>query len=395
MNAEWQAIIETLREAAQEPEKVSVWQYLRALVIVILVYTIAILAILLLGALITSCWAMDEPRLDKADPRIGYFDYKPNGLYHIWTSPNGQISIEFPDGEIPKAVDGADMCCDDRHQHGIQPVKEIYGSMQPLIIRGCLQEQPIVIPTWKEGQKRFYHFAINTVPDVCDMPRPPTPGTNGQMVKSASASEGLTDAEGDHKARNGDLHIPVDALKAQPGGPLYHVVFKDPGAERARRDAAAKAAVEARDHRAAADRLKQETEWPFGNPFDGSWKYKFAYRGDQSLYPNETRENGSRTVFVMLAQRPLPEISYLLPGQHLCGKEKSGVEAGTNQMAHRGASQGDIIIVNSIHEDWCLRYGTSVAQVHEIGFNEQGSNPGTGTVSGGVKKVIKGETDDR
>jgi type IV secretory pathway VirB9-like protein len=330
--------------------------------------------------------AMDEPIRDKADPRVGYFNYNPNKVYHIWTAPEGSLTIRFPADERPKQVSGPDTCCNDHHKRGVQPIPEIYGNAQIIILRGCIQPQPLLITTWKpSGEFRYYQFEIETVPPVCE--RSPT---DGAMVRAAAL--GGPNIGPDPPA--GDLKTASDSL-SQGSGMLYQVVFRDPDAERAKRAAAA-AAREAQARRREADLLlKQQTQWPFGNPYDGSWKYKFKAQGDPSLAPSEVREDGSRTVFIFLAMAPLPTITYLLPRHAKCGESKEGVEAAPNYSVHRGASVGDTIVVDGIHRDWCLRYAKSVLQVHEFEFNPVGSVTGTGTVSPDVVRVQTGADDAR
>jgi type IV secretion system protein VirB9 len=154
------------------------------------------------------------------------------------------------------------------------------------------------------------------------------------------------------------------------------VVFRYPGDERARRAAAARAARERAAKAQAALLLKQQTEWPSGNPYDGTRNYRYAARGDAGLTPHSVWDNGYSTAFVFPAQQRVPALFRIDP---------DGKEATADYSVH-----GDTVIASGTAREWRLRDGRTVMEIYDLGYNPIGHTPGTGTVSPYVQRTLKG-----
>ena len=306
----------------------------------------AVLAFMLTGA----AWAAEQPRAGTADTRIRYVAYDPGNVVELWSTPGAVMVIQFADDETVVDVAASD-------SHNL-----ISGPRQNFLFwkfKGCLVPQPVLVLTrTASGKLRRYDFQVETHPNVCRGP-----------VVTASAG-------GDPPSSGPDLrYVRPDDLAA--GADVsYTVVFRYPGDERARRAAAARAARERAAKAQAALLLKQQTEWPSGNPYDGTRNYRYAARGDAGLTPHSVWDNGYSTAFVFPAQQRVPALFRIDP---------DGKEATADYSVH-----GDTVIASGTAREWRLRDGRTVMEIYDLGYNPIGHTPGTGTVSPYVQRTLKG-----
>ncbi|MBV8267096.1 MAG: TrbG/VirB9 family P-type conjugative transfer protein, partial [Planctomycetaceae bacterium] len=139
--------------------------------------------------------------------------------------------------------------------------------------------------------------------------------------------------------------------------------------------------------------LKQQTSWPYGNQWDGTWNFKYVAHGNLSVTPRQIRDNGYETVFLFPQMQRVPGLFRLQPGATRCNREHDDHnEATENPSVHRSGADGDTIIAQGTAQGWCLRDGNTVLEVLNFAYSPTGATPATGTVSPYVTRMLKGES---
>ena len=172
------------------------------------------------------------------------------------------------------------------------------------------------------------------------------------------------------------------SLAAKTPGVYYSVQFTYPDDDAAARRALA-AAQQAKDDAQAQARETQfrlrlahaQMEQRARDPFSGSRNWHYIAQGDRTLLPLEVFDNGFSTVFRFPGNVRIPSVFAIDP---------DGREATPNY-----AVKGDLVQVDSIARGWRLRDGQTVLCIWNRAFDPVGRNPGTGTTSPDVQRVVK------
>jgi type IV secretion system protein VirB9 len=164
-------------------------------------------------------------------------------------------------------------------------------------------------------------------------------------------------------------------------GVYYAVQFTYPADQAAA--AAAKAAAEAARiaklnaqsaARARATAANAIMDSERTNPYVGPRNYRYVARGDHSLAPVLVWDNGYSTVLTFPGNTAIPSVFTINP---------DGKEATATYSVH-----GNTVEIDQTAREIRLRYGGTVLNIYNLGYNTVGNNPGTGTVSPTVTRTI-------
>jgi len=279
-----------------------------------------------------TCARGDEmPVSGSDDSRMRYIAYDAGQVVHLSTTVGSTLVVGFSPTETVTAVAETDTI------HLAAIPKGNYLFFKP---SAALPLQPIIVLTQRpDGSLRRYVFEMQTVAD-------PT---------TANGADGV----------------------------FYSVQFTYPAdvaaaalADRAARwqtykITAAKAAASAASALLAAENT---------NPFIGDRNYRYVAQGDKSLTPVIVFDNGYSTVFQFPGNERLPGIFIVDPD----GKEAT---------ASYSVTAGDVEVGETARE-FRLRDGDTVLNVYNLGYNTVGQNPGTGTTSPDVSRIVTGGSGD-
>jgi len=290
--------------------------------------------LLLGGALIATvapgfARADQVPLGDRYDTRMRLIPYNRGQVVHLSTIVGATMVVSFASNETVTAVAETDTL------HLAAVPKGNYLFLKP---SAPLPLQPIIVLTQlPDGRLRRYVFEIETVNDP-------------------STADGAS-------------------------GVFYSVQFTYPLQEAAAAEAKAAAAAAAtaklnaeaaaRAKAAIADSLMSSVRT---DPFVGPRNYKYVAQGDRSLAPVSIWDNGYSTVMTFPGNTAIPSIFVLNP---------DGKEATASYSVH-----GSSVEVDQTAREFRLRYGHTILNIYNLGYNSVGSNPGTGTVSPDVTRVI-------
>ena len=321
-------------------------------------------------------YALQQPTPSKNDSRIRYFNYNPDQVFEIWTVPGADLEIQVSPEE--KVSEGNIAVTD-----GDGIVRSNRGNFIYLKAKRCMVPKPVLITTvLPTGQLRPYRFQFETRSAYCQ-----GADYKPQVSDVKTVSLGPPQPEPQHTGMEkyvdeGGLNTTTDAMMA--------VVFHYPADDAAKRAALGRQHEIERQRREAAMLLKQQTSWPYGNQFDGSWNFRYVAHGNLSVPPRQVRDNGYQTVFLFPQMQRVPALFRLQPGAARCNREHDDHNEGTeNPSVHRSGADGDTIIAQGTAQGWCLRDGATVLEVLNFAYNPTGATPATGTVSPYVKRVIK------
>ncbi len=335
----------------------------------------------------SPAFAMQECIPAKEDSRIRYCKYSPTQIYHLWTAPGGIMTIQFADNEsVPEgnvaATDGSRL---ERKARGnyLYLKSTAKGSDTP-----CMIPEPLLITTkLPDGRLRPYHFQIETKPNDCSE----TPAAHQQPEVSASMVSTAKAATPTAPHTSNLKYVDTNGLAAG-ANVFYSAIFTYP------MDDAAKRAAWARQREREAERqetnllLKQQTSWPYGNQFDGSWNFRYVAHGSLSPPPTTVRDNGYETVFLFPQMQRVPALFRLQPGIARCNREHDDHNEATEiPSIHRSGSDGDTMIASGVAQGWCLRDGATVLEILNFAYRPTGATPATGTVSPYVTRTLKHE----
>ena len=173
---------------------------------------------------------------------------------------------------------------------------------------------------------------------------------------------------GDKSTRS--YQIVLAALTPQQAAktpPFYLVKFRYPGDEATRAKVAKDAAVETSKAK-AADRILTATE------LGGTKNYAYAVQGDTDFEPSAVYDNGKLTTFQFPDNMEIPAIYIAKPD-------------GGEQLVPKTV-QGKLVLVHATSEKFVLRRGLAVMCVFNENYMPGGIDPGTGTTSGKVERVV-------
>jgi type IV secretion system protein VirB9 len=296
-------------------------------------------AALLYGMLISAlpapflhCARADEmPVSGTDDSRMRYIAYDAGQVVHLSTTIGSTLVVGFSPTETVTAVAETDTI------HLAAIPKGNYLFFKP---SAALPLQPIIVLTQRpDGSLRRYVFEMETVSD-------PT---------TANGADGVFYSV--------QFTYPADVAAAAVAD----------RAERWRlyKITAAKAAASA-----ASALLATENT----NPFIGDRNYRYVAQGDKSLAPVIVFDNGYSTVFQFPGNERIPGIFVVDPD----GKEATAsysVDAGN-------------VEVGQTAREFRLRDGNTVLNVYNLGYNTVGQNPGTGTTSPDISRIVTGNPDN-
>ncbi len=271
------------------------------------------------------------------DSRMRYVAYDPSQVVHLSTLVGATMVVEFGPTEDVTSVAETDTL------HLAAVPKGNFLFLKP---SAALSLQPIIVLTQRQdGSLRRYVFEFETV-DPTD-------------PSAASGSDGVFYSV--------QFTYPDDAAAA------YAAVQAAEAAKTARLN---QIALRKAEHTAATDVLNnQET-----NPFVGPRNYKYTAQGDSSLAPSTIWDNGYSTVLQFPGNTRLPSVFVIDPD----GKEATATYSVT----------GSTIQIDQTAKEFRLRDGDTVLNIYNLAYNAAGTNPGTGTTSPIVQRVVTNPTDN-
>lgn len=296
-------------------------------------------ALLFLGALLVAAMpvlaqAEQIPTSGSYDSRMRYVAYNPGQVVHLSTIVGATLVVSFGATETVVAVAETDTI------HLAAVPKGNYLFLKP---SAALPLQPVIVLTQcKDGSLRRYVFEIETVPD-------------------SSTGNGAD-------------------------GVFFSVQFTYPGDEAAAEaaKAAASAARTAQLNVIALANAQQVAATSIldaqrTNPYIGPRNYKYVAQGDKSLTPITIWDNGYSTVLQFPGNERIPSIFVIDPD----GKEATAAYS----------VNGSTVQVGETAREFRLRDGNTVLNVYNMAYNTVGQNPGTGTTSAVVTRVIDTSAD--
>lgn len=263
------------------------------------------------------------------DTRMRYVAYNPGQVVHLSTIIGATMVVSFAPTEIVTSVAETDSL------HLAAVPKGNYLFLKP---NATLSLQPIIVLTQRaDGSLRRYVFEIETVSS-------PT---------TANGTDGV----------------------------FYSVQFTYPA------DEAAAAATSAAAEAAKVAQLNEQTlehatqtaalsllNTERTNPFAGPRNYRYVAQGDHGLAPLEAWDNGYSTVLQFADNARIPAIFVIDP---------DGKEATASYSV-----DGETVQIGQTAREFRLRDGSTVLNIYNLGLNTVGGNPGTGTTSPQVTRVI-------
>jgi type IV secretion system protein VirB9 len=291
-------------------------------------------ALLFSGALLAATLpalarADQTPMSGTYDSRMRYVAYNPGQVVHLSTIVGATLVVSFGATETVDAVAETDTI------HLAAVPKGNYLFLKP---SAALPLQPIIVLTQcQDGSLRRYVFEIETVPDI----------------SAANGADGV----------------------------FFSVQFVYPADEAAA--AAARAAAEAAQtaklnqialqtaQRTAATSILDAQRT---NPFIGPRNYRYVAQGDKSLTPISVWDNGYSTVLQFPGNARIPSIFVIDP---------DGKEATASYSVN-----GSTVQVGQTAREFRLRDGDTVLNIYNMAYNTVGQNPGTGTTSAEVTRVV-------
>jgi len=295
---------------------------------------------LLAGFIVTGmsmgqCARADQlPIAGISDTRMRSVVYNPGQVVHLSTTVGATMVITFAATETVTSVAETDSL------HLAAVPKGNYLFLKP---NAALTLQPIIVLTERQdGSLRRYVFEIQT-------------------VTSQTTADG-TD------------------------GVFYSVQFVYPADEAAAAAAraAAQAATVARLNELALERAMNTAALSMlnaerTNPFARPRNYRYVAQGDHGLVPILAWDNGYSTVLQFANNARVPSIFVINP---------DGKEATASYSV-----DGETVQIGQTAREFRLRDGDTVLNIYNLGFNTVGGNPGTGTTSPQVNRLV-GEPDD-
>ncbi len=286
--------------------------------------------LLLTGALLAAlspCFARaDEvPTSDPLDSRMRVVPYNPGQVVHLSTNVGATMVVCFGADETVTAVAETDT------MHLAALPKGNYLFLKP---SAPLPLQSVIVLTQlPNGHLHRYVFEIET-------------------VKDASAANGAA-------------------------GVYYSVQFTYPiqEAEAAAAKSRAEAAETAKlNAQAAAKAQLVAADAIMRNGRIDPHNYRYVARGDHSLAPVSIWDNGYSTVLTFPGNTAIPSIFVINP---------DGKETTATYSVH-----GNVVVIDQTAWEIRLRYGGTVLNIYNLAYNTVGNNPGTGTVSPDVSRII-------
>jgi len=279
----------------------------------------------LLASHMNCAHADQTPISGSDDSRMRYIAYDAGQVVHLSTTIGSTLVVGFSPDETVTAVAETDTI------HLAAVPKGNYLFFKPST---ALPLQPVIVLTQRaDGSLRRYVFEIETVLNPAT-----ANGADGVFysVQFTYPADVATAAEANWAAR-----------------------------ERVAKLAAAKAAAAAASALLAAENT---------NPYVGDRNYRYIAQGNSSLTPVAVWDNGYSTLFQFPGNERIPAIFVINPD----GKEAT---------ASYSVSGGNVEVGQTARE-FRLRDGHTVLDVYNLGYSTVGQNPGTGTTSPDISRVV-------
>jgi type IV secretion system protein VirB9 len=287
---------------------------------------------LVVGGLVPSAHAEQSPTRGTYDSRMRTVVYNPGQVVHLSTMVGDTMVVSFSATETVTAVAETDTI------HLAAVPKGNYLFLKP---SATLPLQPVIVLTQRaDGSLRRYVFEIET-------------------VSSASADDGSNGVY-----YSVQFTYPADIAAAQAAAARVE----------AARIAALNEAALVKAQAAAATTIMDSEQT---DPNAGPRNYDYVGQGNKSLEPAAVWDNGYSTVLEFPGDRRIPSIFVVDP---------DGKEATANYSV-----SGDTVQVGVTAREFRLRDGHTVLNVYNLGYNSVGGNPGTGTTSTEVTRVLRSD----
>jgi type IV secretion system protein VirB9 len=305
-----------------------------------------LVCLLLAGpVLATPAWALEAPKEGQHDPRMRVVTYDPDQVVDLHAAVGDTIAVRFADSETV-----TDVAASDRADMKIAP----NGSVLFLKPVRAMESQPMFVKTRRQdGSMRLYTFqwqAMGTPP----APAAPPTTTNGASLARAVIPSAAA----------------APAPAASPAGDAYYVVrFTYPADETAARAAVARKVTAAR----AAARAQAALT---AAPALAAPNYRYVAQGDANLMPDRISDDGQSTSLHFPGNVRMPAVYVISP---------DGKEALTNYSVEDGT-----ITIHQTARALRLRDGDTALNIWNQGWDPVGTNPGTGTTSKNVVRMIRG-----
>ena len=269
------------------------------------------------------------PVRNRFDTRMRLVAYNAGQVVHLSTIVGATMVVSFGSDETVTAVAETDTL----HLAAVPKGNNLF--LKP---SAPLALQPIIVLTQlPDGRLRRYVFEIETVND---------PST-------ADGADGVYYAV--------QFTYPADQAAAAAAK----------AAAEAARIAKLNAQSAARARATAANAIMDSERT---NPYVGPRNYRYVARGDHSLAPVLVWDNGYSTVLTFPGDTAIPSVFTINP---------DGKEATATYSVH-----GNTVEIDQTAREIRLRYGGTVLNIYNLGYNTVGNNPGTGTVSPSVTRTI-------
>ncbi|MFG1298018.1 P-type conjugative transfer protein VirB9 [Xanthobacter sp. V13C-7B] len=194
-------------------------------------------------------------------------------------------------------------------------------------------------------------------------PRELQPLTNLQVVS----------ARRDGSKRSYQFELSVRDGAVGPGADTYFLVkfrYPEDEAEERRRAAAEKA---------EADRANQVDKVLDFHGAYGPRNWRYSVQGAQVIEPVSVYDNGKVTTFAFAGNTQVPAI-YVVNAD------------GSENLVPKNMD-GDLVVVHAIAAKFVLRRGQDVTCVFNEAYDPAGINPGTGTTSPSVQRIVRAPAD--
>jgi type IV secretion system protein VirB9 len=285
--------------------------------------------VLLSGLIAGQARAEQIPIGGSYDSRMRYVAYNPGQVVHLSTIIGATMVVSFAPSETVTSVAETDSL------HLAAVPKGNYLFLKP---SAALTLQPIIVLTQRsDGSLRRYVFEIETV----------------SSPSTANGTDGVFYSV--------QFTYPADEAAAEAA---------QEAAEAAKIEQLNELALQRATQNAALSLLNAERT----NPFVGPRNYKYVARGDHSLAPVAVWDNGYSTVLQFADNARVPAFFVIDP---------DGEEATASYSVN-----GDIVQIGQTIREFRLRDGNTVLNIYNLGFDSVGGNPGTGTTSPQVTRVI-------
>jgi type IV secretion system protein VirB9 len=291
--------------------------------------------ILLLSGLLLSGLVSAQARAEQIpiggsyDSRMRYVAYNPGQVVHLSTIIGATMVVSFSPTETVTSVAETDSL------HLAAVPKGNYLFLKP---NAALTLQPIIVLTQRaDGSLRRYVFEIETV----------------SSSTTANGSDGVFYSV--------QFTYPADEAAAEAAREA---------AEAAKIEQLNELALQRATQNAALSLLNTERT----NPFAGTRNYKYVAQGDHGLAPLVVWDNGYSTVLQFTDNARIPAFFVIDP---------DGKEATASYSVN-----GETVQIGQTVRELRLRDGNTVLNIYNLGFDRVGGNPGTGTTSPQVTRVI-------